>query len=138
MNIERPEVSKETILSASKSIAVKLDGCAEEIAFCYYSHIDGYELAKKLEEKYDWIIDLQVIEELEELQWKVESIHKKVCMQWVIDSDIKPPLEIGTAIKEGIIKGIYDHGAAMYTVTKYGETMKNRHQIIKFENAVAV
>lgn len=136
MNIQRPHISTETILQACTVVALKLDGTAEEIASCYYSHIDGYQLAKELEDKHSWNIDLQVIEELEELQWEVDSIHKKVCMQWVIDSNIKPQFENGTKIKEGVINGVYKHGAAAYMVTKYGETMHGRHTIIKFEDAV--
>ena len=46
MNIVRPAPSKETILLAAYSVAVDVDGDAEEIAECYYNHIDGYELAK--------------------------------------------------------------------------------------------
>ena len=137
MELQRPKVSKLTILKASKIIANRINGNVEELASCYYSHIDGYELAKRLENKYCWNIDLEVIEALYDLQWEVESIHKKACMQWVIDSKIKPPLAIGTVIKEGVIKGIYEHDAAMYTVTMHGETMKNRHQIVKFEDAIA-
>jgi len=138
MEIQRPEVSKVTILKASKIISERINGDAGEIADCYCPNVDGYGLAKKLEGKYYWDIDFQVVEALEELSHEIGLIHKEACMQWVIDSKIKPPLEIGTAIKEGIIKGIYEYDAAMYTVTKYGETMKNRHQIIKFENAVAI
>jgi len=138
MNIQRPEVSKETILSASKIIASIVDGNAEEISNCYYPHINGYELAKGLESNYCWDIHVEMIEELDGIQYEVDSIHKKACIQWVIDEDIKPPLEIGTAITEGVIKGIYKHDAAMYTVIKHGETMENRHYIIKFENAIAI
>ena len=138
MEIKRPPVSKITIIKASKIIASILDGNADEIANCYYPYIDGYELAKKLENTYCWDIAVEMIEELDGIQYEVDKIHKKACMQWVIDNDIKPPLKIGVAIKEGVIKGIYEHDAAMYTVTKYGETMKNRHQIVKFENAIEV
>ena len=138
MNIQRPKVSKETILSAAKIISQDMNGDAEDIADCYYHWIDGYELAKELENNHSWSIEASMIEELDNIQYEVDSLHKEVCMQWVVDEDIKPPLKIGTAIKGGIIKGIYQHDAAMYTVTKYGETMKNRHLIIKFENAIAV
>ena len=140
MNTERPIVSKETILSASRKVASKIDGdgCAEDIANCYYSHISGYELAKKLEQNHCWDIDLQVIEELEELQWSIDSIHKKKCMQWVVDDNIKPPFKNGTKIKEGVIKGVYEHDAAKYTVTEYGETRKDRHRIVRFEDAVEI
>ena len=138
MNTNRPEISKETILKASEIIAGRVEGIASEIASCYHLYIDGYELAKKLESTYFWDVDFQVIEELENMHNEVESIHKKVCMQWVIDDQITPPLEIGTKIKQGVINGVYGHDAAMYKVTKYGETMKGRHQVIRFEDAVAI
>ena len=136
MNTQRPSVSKETILKASKVIAVNVNGDAHEIASCYYPHIDGYELAKNLENNYSWDISVNMIEDLDQIQWEVDSIHKQVCTQWVIDDDIKPPFDNGVKIKEGVIKGVYRHGAAMFMVTKYGETMEGRHQIIKFEDAV--
>jgi hypothetical protein len=138
MIIKRPEISQLTIFKASELVANDINGDAQEIADCYHPHIGGYELAKKLESNYSWDIDFEVIEGLEELQWKVESIHKKACMQWVIDNNIKPPLKIGTQIKQGVIKGIYEYDAAMYTVTMHGETMNNRHQIIRFEDAIAI
>lgn len=138
MNIQRPKVSKETILKASEIIAKNVDGDAEEIANSYYPHIDGYELAKKLENNFYWDIDVYMIESLDQMQYEVDSIHKKACMQWVIDKGIEPQFENGTKIKEGIIKGVYKYDAAMYTVTEYGETIKGRHRIVKFENAIAI
>ena len=138
MTIKRPEVLEETILEASKIVAKTVEGDAKEIAACYYSHIDGYELAKKLESQYSWGISVHMVEELDGIQYEVDAIHEKVCKQWFIDEDIKPPFENGTKIKEGVIDGVCQYGVAQYKVIEYGETVKDRYRIIKFENAVEV
>ena len=138
MTIKRPEVSKEIILEAAKITAEQVLGDAEEIADCYHSNIDGYELAKKLENSCSWDIDVSMIDALDEMQWRVDSIHKEICMKWVVDEDIKPPLENGTKIKEGVIDSVSEYDPAKYLVIEYGEKVKDRYRIVNFENAVAI
>ena len=137
MIINRPTISKETILEAAKEIAIDVQGDAEDIAKCYYEHIDGYELAKRLENDCSWDIQVDMIDSLDCMHCVVEGKHNEVLKKWVVDSDIKPPFEDETEIKQGIIKGICEHRSAYFKVKETGCTNESRYLLIKFENAVA-
>ena len=140
MNTERPSVSKETILTAARKIANRVngDGCAEDIANCYHDYIDGYELAKKLENEHCWDIDMCMIDDLDCMHSEVDSAHGKILKQWVIDDNITPPFKNETKIKQGVIKGVYEYGSAIFKVKEYGCNVETRHLLIKFEDAVEV
>ena len=138
MTIIRPTPSEETILLAATKIATSVQGDADEIAECFSEQIDGYELAKKLEEVCSWDITVDMIERLDYMHYEVEKLHNKILKQWIIDSDIKPPFENGTKITRGVIDGIYEHKPAHFLVKEYDCTDESSRLIIKFEDAVAV
>jgi len=138
MNIVRPEVSKETILEAAKEVAIDVQGNADDIAECYHDHIDGYELAKKLENDCCWDISVDMIDSLDCMHSVVESKHDKILKQWIVDENIAPPFKNETEIKEGIIKGVCEYKPAYFMVKENGCDNPSRHLLIKFENAIAV
>lgn len=135
----RPEVSQETIREAAEIVAQQLGNPAGDyhIAEKYAYGMDGFELAKDLDRYCGWNISAANVETLDGMEGEVDTIHKKVCEQWVIDNDIQPPLPVGAEIKEGVIAGIYEHDPATYQVKLHGCTEEGRHRLIKFEDAVA-
>lgn len=143
MEIVRPEMSKDTMLIAALKIAKYMGGNeeesdAEDIVDCYYEHIDGYELAKRLENDCHWDISVDMIDHLDSMDHYAREEHEKVLKKWVIDSKIEPPFENETKIKQGVIKGIYEHGAAKFLVKRNGCTDDGSFGIINFEDAISL
>jgi hypothetical protein len=143
MQIVRPEISKDTILIAALKISRYIRGeneesDAEDIADCYYEHIDGYELAKRLENDCHWDISVDMIEHLDSMEHYVSEEHEIVLKKWVIDSKIEPPFENGTKVKQGVIAGIYEYGAAKFLVKRNGCTDDRSFGIINFEDVISL
>lgn len=135
--MDRPKITKEMVLDAAKEIAEKLDGDAETIAEHYRHPMDGYELARELDRYAGWDFTMQDVEELDCLSSIVSELHRKAEKKWVEESDIQPPLPVGTRIKQGVIDSVCDHSAARYRVKEDGCTQDDRFLLIRFEDAKA-
>ncbi len=97
--------------------------------------MNGYELAKILDDEYRYSPNHEMIQSLEEMDGHVDDLYKKELQAWVLEKDIQPPFSIGTQIKQGEIAGIYEYGVATYKVKKYGCTEEGTFRLIKFEDA---
>lgn len=109
---------------------------ARDIADAWYSAMDGYELAKRLEGDYGWgDLCLQDAEDLDGIGSVVRGAEQQARKEWAAQWDIKPPFPVGTELTRGVIAGIYEFGAAQYLVKEYGCTRDERHLIVNFEDA---
>jgi hypothetical protein len=135
---KRPTITSEILIAAAISNGYDSDE-AQDIADEYSIHMDGYELAKDLDENRSWNTSSETVDELDEVIFDAEDMLKALEYEWVARNNIQQPLSDGTRIKEGIIDGVYEYQAARYKVIKNGETAEsNSRQIIKFEDAVSV
>jgi len=139
--IERPKITKEIKLLAAQTIIKDLgegyaDADVNTLADTYSGFMDGFALAKKLDDL-GWDIRTQDVEVLDYMHSAIEHEHEKVCKQWFEDNNIKPPLKVGTNIKQGIITGIYKYAVGKYLVKEHGCNQEGRSLIIKFEDAQA-
>lgn len=144
----RPVITKDVVKKAALETAKhtpnisenQVDELADAITKCYSPHDNGYDLTKKLEEHilHGFNFDSMFVESMDFMDSNVDELHEEECKQWVKDHDIKPPLPIGTLIKEGEITGIYTFRSACYLVKLYGhdDSKNNSRRIIKFEDAV--
>lgn len=139
---ERPKVDKEMIEAAARKLVdvnATFDGCNfEEIADQYYYGIDGYELAKRLDDHYYWDIDAAMVSELDSMDGIVRDLWQEKQREWVNEFNIQPTLENGTHITKGVIDGVSTYHAACYNVKEYGCEKQNRYLIVKFEDAIPV
>lgn len=138
--MERPKVTKEMIAQAAKKLAAEVgwdEGQADEIADVFYGHMDGYELAKALESRHRWDIDVADVDTLDSMDVQVRDIHRAACKEWAQTHNIQPPLPVGTMTTLGEITGIYEHDAACYLIRAHGETDDTRKRIVRFEDARA-
>lgn len=142
----RPTVTKEMILAAATVVAAKIDGDAETIADYYQLGMDGWELAKALDQNAYWDTSREDMEALDEVDYLVRSALTEAEKQWFADGNIQPPHPIGTRLlcfddkSPGEITAISDYAPACYEVKPDGqddETSGHRRWIIRFENAVA-
>lgn len=134
----RPKATREVILQAAAGVAGELgwsDDNADGIADAYiHCGPDGFAIAKELDRNgYD--LSAGDIEALDRMHWDVSSAVTKLEKAWVEENNIQPPLEIGTAINEGVITGIYEHKPAYYMVKEHGCNNDNRRLLVKFEDA---
>ena len=139
-NIKRPQVTKEMISEAAKALCKRNhwdDDQAADIASVYEHHMDGYELAKALEDDCCWAIRVTDVDTLDCMSSKVDDLHRAACRKWADENNIQPPLPVGTMLTIGEITGIYEHAAASYLVNVHGNTDPNRRRIVRFEDAVA-
>lgn len=134
----RPKATREIILQAAAGVAGELgwsDDNADGIADAYTHYgPDGFAIAKELDRN-GYELSAGDIETLDVMHCDVSSAVTKLEKAWVEENNIRPPLEIGTEIKEGVITGIYEHRPAYYMVKVHGCTNYNRHLLIKFEDA---
>lgn len=136
--MSRPSITEEMKLEAAKQVAARLgDADAETIAKTWQPLMDGYELARELDKQFYWDLTRDEMEELDDMQSIVDDLLGEAEKKWFEQNDIKPPLPIGTPIKQGVITGIDEYGVARYLVQETGCNNPNRKLIIKFEDAEA-
>jgi hypothetical protein len=121
-----------------------VDQVAAEIAKHWHPMIDGYELAKALEQYEGWDIDAQDVEVLDLIDLKViRRAEVAARNEWAKAWNIQPPHPIGTKVKTpynttGVIAGVYEHQGATYLVKEDGCKQDGRHILIKFEDVELV
>lgn len=138
--MNRPTLTQAMKLEAANKVVEMLNGnavTAAQVAQCFNLHMDGFELAKKLEREYycDFIFD--EVEILNQMDSHAFDVLLQAEKQWALEYDIKPPYEIGTRTTEGTITGIGQYSPASYEVKPYGqddESCGNRRRIVKFEH----
>jgi hypothetical protein len=149
MNIEikvpkRPTATEDIIRTAAKELLkdpvfMGIDEMyAEDIVEAYDSFYDGYELAKELDNRYGWDINIEMVNSLDGMDSIVSNMVREKEREWVKEYDIKPELEVGTKIKQGIIKGVDEYRPATYKVQREVETRKGYYRLVKFEDAEGV
>jgi hypothetical protein len=127
-----------------------MDGTVEDIAHDIAEHgrphMDGYELAKKLDNYCYWDCDLQIAEELDMFGGEAHREIERAQKEWVERNNITPQHPVGARVKLprgeiGVITGIYEHGPAQYLVAIDGDALAslptNSRRIVNFEDAEA-
>ena len=102
--------------------------------------MDGYELAKKLEDHFYWQIDAQTVADLDNVSFYMrKQLQQEECL-WVKNHNIQPQFAIGTVvvcrhggILVGTITGISEHEPATYLIQIPGEP-ENSRAVVKFED----
>lgn len=72
------------------------------------------------------------------MEFNVDDLHKTACKSWVTESNIQPPLVIGSKTTKGEITGISKHSPASFEIKAPDQDDSKgwSRQIIKFEDAV--
>lgn len=111
---------------------------ARDIADAWRYGMDGYELAKSLENDYGWgDLCLQDAEDLDSIDSVVRDAEEQARKEWVSQWNINPPFPVGTHISRGVIASVCEYMSATYLVKEYGCNMDGRHLVVKFEDAKA-
>ncbi len=127
--MKRPEFTKQIIIEAAHVTAndiCNIRNCekgkyAQAIIKTFWSHMDGYELAKVVEGE-GLRVTRDMIDDLDMMQHNVQDIYKRICWQWVKENDIQPPYPVGTKVKDtrfgdiGTIDSVSEHHPAAYCV----------------------
>lgn len=99
--------------------------------------LDGYKLAKKLEDKYKWEPDTSVVEKLDSANNLVSIELDRLIKEWVITNEIKPKYKEGDVViihvrNEDRFGSIVEiRNDATYGVKEEGQ---KGHWIVKFED----
>lgn len=140
----RPELTIGMVIEAARSIYPG-EGEAEAIADCFRRHMDGYELAKALENSAWWDCTRDDVDKLDGVSYAAEQLLRDAEQRWCEENDIQPSLKIGTRLRlprgrVGEITGIAaKHSPGRYLVKDDDDVDKkdaNRRFLIKFEDAV--
>lgn len=152
MTEPRPKFSAEIALAAAKELAGTLaregqidpkdvDASAIDIAEYAEPHMDGYEIARTLENRVFWDCDLELANTLDSFAHLVNLIIAAAEKEWAARNDIKPPLECGTRVtlrsaETGTIDRIYEYGAAKYCIAidQDSNAVKGARRIVNFED----
>lgn len=136
----RPSIDADTIRAAlqgsnwdPEEVKAITDACGE--LFRYRRYVDGYELARHLDDRCGWDMDADTVERLDNVQYRVREEHDRRCWAWVREHNIQPPFPVGTVIKEGTITGVSKHSPATFEVLMPGDEGSTRRRLIQFEDA---
>lgn len=125
----------------------QVDGAVLDIVQCARRDMDGYALAKALDDDCFWDCNFALAEALDSFSSMVDHEIRAAEKAWAERNDIKPPLAIHTRVKwregpAGEITDIYEHGAAKYLIKVDGDpdAAPPRHvrRIVNFEDVTAI
>lgn len=136
--IARPPISEATIQAAAHAFAVQngwTHALTEDLIAVYRPYMNGYAIAKELEDKRGWSITASDVEVLDSFEIDVRELHRQACIAWEREHAVKPPFPIGTVILQGQITGISDREPATYLVKEHGLIDGRSRLLIKFEDA---
>ena len=142
----RPTACAVIIRLAAEELGRKIHIDPLAIAKRYRHPMDGYELARELENNDNWHVDRATMEELDEMQEMVDRRLIKTQKVWAEENSIQTPLAVGSRIKcksrneFGIIESVCtgDRHIACYYVKPEGSgNPESLRWIVKFENAIA-
>lgn len=151
----RPKFSAEIARAAAAGIVDELIGASHldasdrdesisDLTKHGRQHMDGYEIAKALDDYAHWGVDFQMAEILDGFGHTCSELIRKAEKEWAARTTPQPPLPMGTRVRLsrgeiGTIDGVYEHGAAKYLVKVDGdveaEPPHNSRRIINFEDA---
>ena len=139
--MKRPEITKEIIEEAARKIVTAMGLDEEHVADIVevYNHswrMDGYEIAKALDDEFHWHIDMDAVVELDGIGSLIEHLHREACRQWVQENDIQPPYPVGSQLTKGVVTGISDFLPAYYLVQPPDDADSSGRLLIRFEDAV--
>ena len=139
--MDRPKITRELIAAAARKFC-ELEGWtemqAEDLArVCYSPHMNGYDLAKDLDNLRGWSPTAQDVETLDNFKGYLREAHKQECIVWARDNNVIPPFPIGTMTTQGEIVGIFAHDVACYEMRKPDGLDPSWRYIVRFEDACA-
>lgn len=115
---------------------------AKQICAELSNGMDGYELAKALDDHQCWTISQQDVQDLGGIDGAVRSAISQARKQWAQEWNIQPPHPVGTRVKfrsgTGVIASVAEHDGAVYYVKKDGCTMDGWFNLVNFEDAIAL
>lgn len=137
--MERPKVTRELVAAAAADFC-KREGWDQrveaDIAKAYRGpYMDGYELAKALENECGWTPTAMDVERLDGFGSAVRETHRQACIAWARETNVQPPLAVGSVTTRGEITGLCEYEPATYYVREPGEEDPSRRLIVKFEDA---
>ena len=137
--MDRPKVTRELIAATAETFCSRsgwdTDQAKDLARVCRHAHMDGYELAKELDNVCGWMPTAQDVETLDNFGCDVREAHRQACIAWALGNNIQPPLPVGTMTTLGEITGIYAHDGACYEILRTGDTDPTRRRIVRFEDA---
>lgn len=139
--MKRPTISNELVATVAASFCTRRGWDADQaadIARVYRANMDGYELAKELDNRCGWMPTAQDVDALDSFSDRVRKAHREVCIAWARDNNVQPPLPVGAMTTRGEITGIYKHDAACYEIRESGDQDSARRLIVRFEDARAL
>jgi hypothetical protein len=122
------------------------DGSIESLAKASDRHLDGYQLAKRLDDWHHWDCNLAMAEDLDNFSRYLEDELRKAELAWFERTNPAPPFPDGARIafgrnKTGTIDRIFEYGPAKYSVKVDGDpeadTEARRRSILNFEDVRA-
>lgn len=138
--MERPKVTQEMITQAAQKLAAENGLDAEQVADVakhWRNHMNGYQLAKDLENYCGWDISVEDVDALDCIGSEVRELHRQACISWAKEHGIQPPLPIGAMTTRGEITGVSQYDVACYLIREHGETNESRRLVVRFEDARA-
>jgi len=124
-----------------------VDDMAKQIAAeARYEHMDGYELAKNLDNHCGWMPDTMVVEALDNWSTNARRELEKAQKAWRDATNPQPALKVGDRVrlKSGetgeITDANYQYGVAQYLVKIDGDPNAEKTQarrIVNYEDAVS-
>lgn len=148
-------LTPEMALRAARAIAIELkkageidcpvEEAAADIAKHGRRHMDGYELAKALDDYAHWSCKMGTAEVLDGFSGTADEEIKAAQQEWAEANSVKPPFPVGTRViarwgredHAGTIDEIFTHGVAQYCVKADTETGTSR-MVVNFEDVRAI
>ena len=147
MKLAAAKATAADLLKDGQIEAYQFDDSVANLAKHGRLHIDGYALAKYLDNYCGWEIDAQMVETLDGFSWHAQHEVDVAEKAWAEATKPVPPHGIGTRVsidsfngpQTGTIDGIYEYGPAKYTVKIDGDKQAgfpmNARRIVNFEDA---
>ncbi len=142
----RPTANEEIIMLAAQALGHKLGIDPISLVRCYEHPMDGYTLARALENEDGLSIDRATMEDLDEMEDMVDSRVIKAQKVWAEENNIQPTLPTGARVKcnsrndFGFITDILNdgHHVACYAVKPEAAGQpESLRWIVKFEGVTA-
>lgn len=120
------------------------EGIIDDLMNHAVRHQDGYELAKKLDDRCGWTPDSSIVEVLDGWSSLYSESVERTEKEWFAANPIAQPMPIGARVtfgwqsEIGVIDGIYEHGPGKFLIKvegdKHGPTSR---RIVNFEDVKA-
>lgn len=115
------------------------DSVAQIARASRYNDMDGYHLARELDDRYGWDCDMQMVEALDEFHWLLDAVHLEAEKKWAAENPREPKFSEGDTVQwhgeDATIHGIYDSRPQYYKV-RQGEMSggPNSYYVVPFED----